>query len=52
MVELTKDKKSPALIITKTDEEGFHQQMSLTEDEMRELYDLWIEYVLTGGKNE
>ena len=28
MIEITKDKKSPTWIITKTDNEGFHRQMN------------------------
>jgi len=39
MVEITKDKKSPVYIITKTDKEGFHHQLHLTPGEMKELID-------------
>jgi hypothetical protein len=37
MIELTKDKKSSTWIITKTDNEGFHRQISLTNEELVEL---------------
>ena len=37
MIEITKDKKSPTWIITKTDSEGFHHQLSVTIDELEEL---------------
>ena len=37
MVELTRDKKSPTWILTKTDNEGFHRQVNLTKDELTEL---------------
>lgn len=41
MVELSKDKKSPTWILTKTDCEGFHRQVNLSEDELDELVSLW-----------
>ncbi len=37
MIEITKDGKSPTWIITKTDLEGFHRQMNVTKDEIKEL---------------
>lgn len=38
MVELHKDKKSSdSYIVTKTDSEGFHHQLSLTKDELLRL---------------
>lgn len=37
MVELTEDKKSGCLIITRTDSEGFHRQLTLTRQEMWDL---------------
>ena len=43
MVTLTKDRKGDTWIITHTDAEGFHRQMNLTHDDMRELVRLWIE---------
>ena len=46
MVELAKDKKSPTWIITKTDNEGFHRQMNVTKDEMRELATLLAEQLV------
>lgn len=42
MIEIHKDKKAPVWIITKTDNEGFHHQLALTESEMDELVYLWI----------
>lgn len=41
MVELEKDKKSPVYIITKKDSEGFHRQLHITIDEMKELLKLF-----------
>ena len=43
MIEITKDKKSPTWIITKTDAEGFHHQLSLTKDELVELHFLLVD---------
>ena len=45
MVTLSKDRKAKGCvwIITKTDSEGFHHQLALTNDDMRELVRLWIE---------
>ena len=38
MVEIKRDRKAKNIwIITKTDNEGFHHQLSLTNDEMHEL---------------
>lgn len=37
MIEITKDRKSQTWIITKTDSEGFHRQMNVTKDEIKEL---------------
>lgn len=37
MIEITKDGKSPTWIITKTDSEGYHRQMNVTKDEIKEL---------------
>ncbi len=37
MIEITKDKKSPTWIITKTDGEGFHHQLSVTSEELFDL---------------
>lgn len=39
MIEIKKDKKSAdSYIVTKTDSEGFHHQLSLTREEMLMLY--------------
>ena len=43
MLELTKDNKSATWIITKTDREGFHRQMNVSEEEMEELVRVWKE---------
>ena len=40
MIELQKDKKSPSWIITRTDNEGFHRQLQIPEEEIYELYSL------------
>lgn len=37
MIDITKDRKSSTWIITKTDSEGFHLQMNVTKDEIKEL---------------
>ena len=38
MISIERDEKAwNVFIITKTDSEGFHQQLALTNDEMREL---------------
>lgn len=37
MISIAKDKKSPTYIITKTDNEGYHRQMNVSEEEMEEL---------------
>lgn len=38
MIEVTPDKKSSSLIITRTDGEGFHRQLQITKEEAYELY--------------
>lgn len=44
MVELKKDRKtSHVWLITTIDREGFHRQLPITFDDMRELVRLWIE---------
>ena len=44
MVELTRDRKARNLwLITVTDSEGFHRQLPISFDDMRELVRLWIE---------
>lgn len=40
MIEITKDKKSGMYIITRTDSEGFHKQMTLTKEEIITLKEL------------
>ena len=40
MIEVSKDKKSTNLIITTTDNEGFHRQLTVTKDDAYELYSL------------
>ena len=44
MVKLKRDKKAHDIwLITVTDSEGFHLQLAITYDDMRELVRLWIE---------
>ena len=43
MVDISKDRKGRTWIITRTDGEGFHHQLHLTEQEMDELARLWTE---------
>ena len=43
MVTLTKDRKGETWIITHTDTEGFHRQMSLTRDDLLNLMNLIIQ---------
>ena len=38
MIGLEKDRKSDIWVITRTDAEGFHRQLTLTRDELLELY--------------
>lgn len=46
MVEICQDKKSDgSYIVTKTDSEGFHHQMSLTRDELLRLNSLIMKSV-------
>lgn len=40
MVDIKKDSKSSTWVITKTDSEGFHHQVNLTNEEMRDLMSL------------
>lgn len=43
-VTLKRDKKARDIwLITTTDREGFHRQLPITFDDMRELVRLWIE---------
>lgn len=37
MITIDKDTKTPTWVITKTDSEGYHRQLTLTEGEVREL---------------
>ena len=41
MVELVRDKKSSSYVLTKTDSEGYHRQVSLTADDLNELTRIW-----------
>ena len=40
MVELSKDRKSPTWVLTKTDNEGFHRQINLSVEELVELKEI------------
>ena len=40
MISIAKDRKSDTFIITKTDNEGYHRQMNVSEEEMEELKEL------------
>ena len=43
-VTLKRDKKAHDIwLITTTDKEGYHRQLPITFDDMRELVRLWIE---------
>jgi hypothetical protein len=47
MVTLKRDRKSKdCWLITTTDKEGYHRQLPITFDDMRELVRLWIEEVI------
>ena len=48
MVKLKKDKKSPTIILTRTDMEGFHRQMNLYPEELDELVSVWNEMKNSG----
>ena len=44
MVELKQDRKAKDIwLITTTDKEGYHRQLPISHDDMRELVRLWIE---------
>ena len=46
-VTLKRDKKAKdCWLITTTDSEGFHRQLPITFDDMRELVRLWIEEMI------
>ena len=46
-VTLKRDRKAKECwLITTTDREGFHRQLPITFDDMRELVRLWIEEVI------
>ena len=47
MVGLKRDRKASRMwLITTTDSEGYHRQMPITFDDMRELVRLWIDEVI------
>ena len=47
MVTLTNDRKANHMwLITTTDREGFHRQLPITFDDMRELVRQWIEEII------
>ena len=46
MVELKKDKKSDMWIITRTDSEGYHHQLAISNDDMCVLVSLWMDEVI------
>ena len=46
-VTLKRDRKAKdCWLITTTDREGFHRQLPITFDDMRELVKLWIDEVI------
>ena len=46
-VKLERDRKAKdCWLITTTDREGFHRQLPITFDDMRELVRLWIDEVI------
>ena len=46
-VNLKRDKKAHDIwLVTVTDSEGFHRQLPITFDDMRELVRLWIDEVI------
>lgn len=42
MVAVDRDKKSKCWVVTRTDSEGFHRQLTLTKSEMYELINDFI----------
>lgn len=42
MIEIKQDKKSPTWVVTKTDSEGFHHQITMTRDELDQLTLQWM----------
>ena len=46
-VTLKRDRKAKdCWLITTTDREGYHRQLPITFDDMRELFRLWIEEII------
>lgn len=44
MIDIKKDRKANDIwVITKTDSEGYHHQLAVTENEMNEIIRLWTE---------
>ncbi len=47
MIDLKRDRKAKdCWLITTTDREGFHRQLPITFDDMRELVRQWIEEII------
>lgn len=47
MVTIKRDRKAKdCWLITTTDKEGYHRQLSITYDDMTELVRLWVEEVM------
>lgn len=47
MVTIKRDKKAQDIwLITTTDSEGYHRQLPITFDDMRELVRLWINEII------
>lgn len=45
MIDIKKDSKGSMWTITRTDSEGFHRQLSVSESDMNELTRLWLETI-------
>lgn len=51
MIRIDKDRKGRTWIITRTDEEGYHRQINVTMEDMREM-SKEIERILNYGMEE
>ena len=51
MIDINKSKACTTCTITRQDNEGFHLQLALTEDEMNELVRLWVKRMIDISKD-
>ena len=51
MIEINKDSKSETWILTKTDSEGFHHQIHVTEEELNEIAEVAMDVLYEKAKS-